>query len=164
MRLKYEAQLWLWALLRIIPGNLGCCIRSMLLPATLGKNVKIWDGTDIVRPSKLIIGNNVLINKRCLLHAGGGIKIGNNVLIGPEVIIYTQNHNFASSSLITAQGYSWKEVVIDDNVWIASRVIILPGVKVGTGSVVGAGSVVTKNVEPYSLVTGNPAKKIRCLK
>lgn len=88
-----------------------------------------------------------------------GVTIGDDVLMGEDVVFLTRNHLFADSKmLIRYQGYlSPEEIVVGDDVWIGTRCILLPGVNVGTGAVIGAGSVVTKSVDPYSVVAGNPA-------
>ena len=82
--------------------------------------------------------------------------------MGPDVIIFSRNHNFKEKhKLIHEQGYTGQcTVIIEDDVWIGARVIILPGKIIGKGAVIGAGSVVTKDVAPYSVVAGNPARKI----
>ena len=95
----------------------------------------------------------------------GKVIIGNDVMMGPECIIYTQNHDFSRTDIpMNKQGFSEeKPVIIGDDVWIGGRVIILPGVNVGKGAIIGAGSVVTKDVPEYAIVAGNPAtvKKYR---
>ena len=88
MRVRYELIMWVQNLIKIIPGRIGCIIRNVLLPYKNGKNVTIWDGTHIDSPSKLEIGDNVSINRRSVIHAGGGVKIADNVLIGPGVVVY----------------------------------------------------------------------------
>ncbi|EWH08497.1 acetyltransferase [Catenovulum agarivorans DS-2] len=159
--MKYELILWYQFLLKNIPGNFGCYLRARLLPSSIGKNTKIWDQVQIDFPSKLSVGRNTSINRGAVINAGGGVEIGNDVLIGPNVTIYSQNHLFKDKSLtINSQGYEYGPVTIEDDVWIASNVTILPGVKIAKGAVVGAGSVVTKSVPAYQVVVGNPAKKI----
>lgn len=93
----------------------------------------------------------------------GEVHIGKYVMMGPHCWIYTQNHEFNSLDIPMAlQGPQVaKPVIICDDVWIGGRVTILPGVTVGKGSIIGAGAVVTKDVPPYSIVGGNPAKVIR---
>ena len=90
------------------------------------------------------------------------VTIGDNVLMGEDVLFLIRNHEFSDpGTLIREQGYRPIErIEIGDDVWIGSRVIFLPGVCVGTGAVIGAGSVVTKTVEPYCIVAGNPAHPI----
>ena len=91
------------------------------------------------------------------------IKIGQDVMIGEEFIAISKNHKFDDVNIpMRKQGWQKDQpITIEDDVWIGSRVIILPGVTIGCGSIIGAGSVVTKNVLPYSIVGGNPAREIR---
>lgn len=92
----------------------------------------------------------------------GMVKLGKNVMMGVDCLIISQNHRFDDISIpMREQGFHYPEpVIIEDDVWIGSRVTILPGVKIGRGSVVGAAAVVTKDVEPFTIVGGNPAKII----
>lgn len=87
------------------------------------------------------------------------VTIGKYVMMGPDCLIYTTNHEFrkVDTPMCFQKWQNPKPVIIEDDVWIGGRVIILPGVTIGKGSIIGAGSVVTKNVEPYSIVGGNPA-------
>lgn len=93
----------------------------------------------------------------------GEVHIGKYVMMGPQCWIYTQNHEFNQlDKPMALQGpQTPKPVYIHDDVWIGGRVTILPGVSVGKGAIIGAGAVVTKDVPPYSIVGGNPAKVIR---
>lgn len=127
-----------------------------------GKFVNIQPQATIAR--RCSIGNYSGVGRNCLIQ--GGVKIGEHVMMGPEVFIYTQNHNFSEIDVnIDQQGWSVEEpVIIEDNVWIGSRVTILPGVTIGKGSVIGASAVVTKSVSPYSVVAGNPAKIVKTRK
>lgn len=153
MRIRYEIILWTSSFLKCIPGNIGCYVRKLLLPVKSGNNVKIWDHVHIDSPSELIIGNNVSINRNCILHAGGKIVIGNDVLIGPNVTIYSQNHLFSNKLMkIREQGYNTKKVTIGNNVWIASNVIILPGVTIGNNCVIAAGTIITKSIPDNKIV------------
>lgn len=125
----------------------------------MGENVNIERGASF--GPNVSIGNYSGIGISCELW--GEVKIGNNVLMGPEVVVYTVNHIFADpDKIILEQGYtSPKPVYIKDDVWIGRRCLIMPGVMIGEGAVVGAGSVVTKNVPDYAVVAGNPAKIIK---
>lgn len=109
----------------------------------------------------LKIGNNSGIGANSELY--GDITIGNDVMMGTNCIIYTRNHCFDSLDLpMWQQGFKEvNPVVIGNDVWIGGRVTILPGVHIGNGSVIGAGSVVTKNVPDYAVVCGNPARIIK---
>jgi acetyltransferase-like isoleucine patch superfamily enzyme len=107
------------------------------------------------------IGRNVFINQNCTFYDLGGLDIADDVMIGPNVSIITSGHPIEPSRrrAFTVA----KPVVIERNVWIAAGATIIGGVTVGENSVVAAGSVVTKNVPPNTLVGGNPAKVIRSI-
>jgi maltose O-acetyltransferase len=91
------------------------------------------------------------------------LVIGCDVMMGPGVIIYGRYHNHDRTDIpMNKQGMGgFSPVIIEDDVWIGARVIILKGVRVGRGAIIGAGAVVTKNVPPFSVVAGNPARVIR---
>jgi len=162
LRIRYEIILWYSSFLKAIPGTIGCSLRNIFIPYKNGENVRVWDHIQIDSPSKLSIGDNVSLNRGCVLHAGGCIEIGNDVLIGPGVIIYSQNHSYSDfNKKIIDQGYVTKKVTISDNVWIGANAIILPGVIIGEGSIIAAGSIVTKDVKPYKIIGGNPAVVIK---
>lgn len=133
------------------------CARTFLI--SVGDNVNIEKGAMIT--SKCSIGHNSGIGIDARLH--GSVSIGNNVMMGPDCIIYTTNHEFSRTDIpMNQQGFkSEKPVEIGDDVWIGGRVIILPGVKINNGAIIGAGSVVTKNVPEYAVVGGNPAKVLK---
>jgi len=104
----------------------------------------------------LSIGKNSVVNQRCRLDNRGGISIGAEVSISPEVHILTADHDVYATDF---RGRN-KPVRIEDYVFVGSRATILPGVTLGRGSAVGAGSIVTKDVAPYCVVAGNPARQI----
>lgn len=126
---------------------------------SMGHNVNINKRADI--GYELSIGNNSGVGRDSIIQ--GEVIIKDGVMIGPRCIIYTRNHRFDDIHIpMFKQGFSeTKPVTIEDDVWIGARVIILPGVTVGKGSIVGAGSVVTKDVPEYAIVAGNPAKVIQ---
>jgi maltose O-acetyltransferase len=106
---------------------------------------------------KVHLGDRNVINFGCLFDGRKyHIRIGNDVSIGPEASILTLDHDPRSLELEDRGG----DVVIGNRAWIGYRAIILPGITIGEGAVVGAGAVVTKNVEPFTIVAGNPAIKI----
>lgn len=127
----------------------------------VGKDVNIEKGAKIT--SSMEIGDRSGVGINAMI--GGKVIIGNDVMMGPECIIYTSNHKFDRNDIpMNQQGSSEeKPVIIGNDVWIGGRVIILPGVHVGNGAIIGAGSVVTKDVPDYAIVAGNPAlvKKYR---
>jgi len=107
------------------------------------------------------VGRNVFINQNCTFYDLGGLNIGDDVMIGPNVSILTSSHPIEPSqrrAFVVA-----KPIVIERNVWIAAGATIIGGVTIGENSVVAAGSVVTKDVPPNTLVGGNPAKIIRSI-
>ena len=106
------------------------------------------------------IGNNSDLGANCWIRAD--LDIGDNVMMAKDCIIYGRNHHFESLDIpIIYQGMNnYKKIIISDNVWIGARVTILPGVKIGEGVVIGAGSVVTRDILDNSIVAGNPAKII----
>lgn len=106
---------------------------------------------------RLMIGKNTSIGRYSVLDIRGRIKIGDNVSISPNVIFITGSHNMQSKNF----EYEVFEIIIEDYVWIGTGAIILPGIKIGKGAVVGAGSVVTKDVGEYEFVAGNPAKFVK---
>ena len=107
------------------------------------------------------IGKNVFINSCCHFQDQGGITIGDGCLIGHNVTIATLNHDFDPSK---RANITPKPVKIGKNVWIGSGSTILPGIEIGDGAVIGAGSVVTKSVLPNTIVAGCPAKLLREIK
>ena len=130
----------------------------------VGKNVYICKGHDIEGYSKIEIGNNVWIGKNCKMSASGGLIIKSGTIISHNVEIWTSNHRYEDDDLVSVpydKEFIYKPVTIGENVWIGSRVIIIPGVNIGEGAVIGAGAVVTRDVPPCAVVGGNPAKVIK---
>lgn len=124
-----------------------------------GDHVNIEKGAQF--SAAVSLGDNSGIGVNALI--ASGVTIGKDVMMGPECMIFTANHGMEhnGTAMWRQPHEEMKPVVIGDDVWIGARVTILPGVHIGDGCVIGAGSVVTKNVEPYSIVGGNPARVIR---
>ena len=137
------------------------CAKGIIVASggNVGKNINIQKGG--VFGSKISIGDNSGLGINSTVQ--GNVDIGNNVMVGPEVYIYTQNHCHQRTDIpMIMQGYeAEKKVAIHDDVWIGARVIILPGVTIGRGCIIGAGSIVTKDIPEYSIAAGNPAKVIK---
>ena len=126
-----------------------------------GININIEKGAFFGDGSQIEIGDNSGIGVNCCIY--GPVKIGHDVMMGPEVLIFTANHRYDRLDIpMRQQGRCTPQpVVIEDDVWIAARVIILPGVRVGRGAVLGANAIVTKDVPEYAVMGGNPAAIIR---
>lgn len=107
------------------------------------------------------MGEKVGFNYGCYVNGFGGLTIGDRTIIGPYTMIHTANHEMDTGRPIPEQGWNLGPVDIGPDCWIGMGVCILPGVTIGEGCVVGAGSVVTRDLEPYSVAVGNPAKPIR---
>ena len=130
---------------------------------TLGKYA-IIECTGVLRDvgNSLKIGNNVGVNHYCFIGVRGNITIGDNVIFGPRVNVFSENHIFNSLDVpIKNQGVEKKDTIIGNDVWIGASVSIMPGVKIGNGCVIAAGSVVTKDVPDFSVIAGVPAKIIK---
>ena len=152
----YNAIIWiLLGTVSILPTNLLRLTFLRLFGMKLGKT-HIYGRFHIRKPSNIRIGDGTIIGHKVTFDGRLGLNIGKNVNISSEVMIWTMQHDYNDPSF----GFSGGKVTVEDYVWIATRVLILPGVKIGKGAVVAAGSVVTKDVEPLTVVAGNPAKVI----
>lgn len=136
------------------------CCRQFL--SHVGKEANIESGAEF-SSLDVAIGDYSGIGIRC--HVYGAVILGNHVMMGPDCDIHSGSHRFDRTDIpMDQQGFVDTEpVVIGNDVWIGSRVTILPAVKIGDGAIVGAASVVTKDVPPYAIAVGNPAvvKKYR---
>lgn len=110
----------------------------------------------------LKIGNNFHATRKLEIQCRGSIIIGNEVLIASNVFIIDYNHSVDASTINYLDNpLDVKNITIEDGVWIGNNVIILSGVRIGTKSIIGAGSVVTKNIPPYCIAVGNPARIVK---
>ena len=124
-----------------------------------------YNYADGVQPlsGKLTIGNNVHCTEKCLIVCAGNMIIEDNVLIAPEVFIIDNNHGMNPN---TGGGYSnqpiiVKDVHIEEGAWLGQRVCVMPGVTIGAHSIIGANSIVTHDVPPYSIAAGSPARVVK---
>lgn len=129
--------------------------------SSCGQNVNIEPRVFLGRGESIFIGSDSGIGEGGFVSRG--TRIGRNVMIGPDVLILNNNHQTTDPDTpISKQGYTpTAPVTIEDDAWIGARVILLAGVTIGRGSVVGAGAVVSKEVPPFAIVVGNPARVIR---
>lgn len=186
--LLYELKEWVEFALRHIPGRCGLYFRAFYYRVRMGRvgvNFRAEPGFRVEFPasifvgercyfgpglklyatpsSKIVIGDNFSANSNVMINirGRGSIVIGNNVLIGPNVVIRANNHKFELVHIpIADQEMTEGDIVIGDDVWIGSNAVILPNVHIGTGAVVAAGAIVTKNIDNFSIVAGVPARKI----
>ena len=178
---------WSDCLASFLPGSIGVKLRSLWYRKRFKCDQKI--STDIlcsfVEMKNISFGSEVSIGKSAFFSAEGGsihigsrvafnsgvhinasvggkIRLGNDILVGPNVVMRTANHRFDNSKKpIKQQGHTIGDIIVENNVWLAANVIVLSGVRIGEGSVIGAGSVVTKDVPPMSVAIGIPAKVVR---
>lgn len=130
----------------------------------LADGVRLGKGCHLyARTGELVMGENAAMNINVVVDADGGVvRIGAHATVGPGTVIRAANHRFDRLDVpIMFQGHEPGEVVIEDDVWIAANCTIVPGVRIGRGAVVGAGSVVTRDVEPHTVVAGVPARFLR---
>ena len=129
------------------------------LGAEIGKNVVFHFRTEVRGLHRLKIGDGTIIGDNALLAAQRGLTIGKNVNLSSNVSIYSGAHDHRDPYFRSTPATT-RPINIGDRVWIGSNAIILTGVHIGEGAVVCAGCVVTKDVEPYAVVAGIPAKKV----
>ncbi len=133
-------------------------------PILVGEDTSIQKGVILStsETGKIVIGRNVYIGEYCVITSNAEIVVGDEVLISPHCDIVDFNHIYKDPNLlINRQGLISRRIVIEEGAWVGSGAKILMGVTVGKGAVVGAGSVVTRDVEPCTVVAGNPARVIR---
>lgn len=177
-------ELWI-ALFAWLPTPLGMLCRLLAWRWFFGgcASVRFGVGLTILGMKNIYLGPGCRIGRSCFLTAGNGrlklaefvaisplvtlgaddgvIEIGKNVAIGPGTVIRAANHRFDRlDAPITAQGHASGKVIIEEDVWIGANCVITPDTRIGRGAIVGAGAVVTRNVAPFSIVGGVPAKEI----
>lgn len=125
---------------------------------TMGENSQVNTPLTAIRPHMVRIGKNVVVMPGCLMMSAGGITIDDGAMIAANVQLISNNHDLYERQVITC-----KPVHIGKNAWVGAGATILPGVTVGDNAVVGAASVVTKDVAPWTIVAGNPARLIKAI-
>lgn len=155
-------------ILRYMPTKAGIALRYVLvsrLASSCGDNVAIFEGVHLFHVDRMSIGSNVSIHQMCYLDATGGITIGTDVAIAHATTIMSTSHIYSDSTITTRDATAtFEPVSIHNDVWIGAGARILSGVTIGEHSVVAAGAVVTRDVEPNSLVAGVPARRLKTIR
>lgn len=183
----FEIRAWIEAFIRFIPGMAGTLVRRYWYKKRLKRCSKVVIGTgcEFLSPESIcadglvnigkggffsaeggaiFIGNKTSFNSNVHINAsvGGTVQIGESCLIGPNVVMRTAGHRFDNPDVpICQQGHIIKDIFIEDNVWIGASAVILGGVRIGAGAVIGAGSVVSRNIASMTVAVGVPAKVIK---
>jgi len=149
-----------------LPRYRSCVfLKTLLLKmmgAKVGKQVTIYPSVWIAPGRNLVIGDQVDLAMGVLITTSGGVEIGDRTLIGYRTQIISANHVIPDgNSRIFDSGHERKKVVVENDVWIGANCLIMPGIRIGEGAIVAGGSVVTKDVAPFTIVAGAPAKLIR---
>lgn len=130
--------------------------------AKIGKRVVFYPGVWLAPGRNLVVGDDVDFALDVLVTTSGGVTIGDRTLIGYRTQILSSNHCIPEGKWrVFAAGHESKPVLIANDVWIGANCLILPGVSIGEGAVVAGGSIVTKNVPPFAIVAGNPARILK---
>lgn len=130
--------------------------------ASYGSDVFIEPGFHCDYASKVSLGNRVYFNINCTILDGGLVTLGDDCLIGPNVQLITINHDLNPTKRLDKTNYA-SDINIGNNVWIGAGAIVLPGVTVGDGAVIAAGSIANRDIPDNTLYAGNPAKMIKRL-
>lgn len=150
------------SIIKYSPHGISMLARNLLYSFVLksmGSRCNICDGITILEPYLLSLGKRVSIHEYTLIGGGGEVKIGDYVAIGSHCSIISGTHNFSRRDIpIKEQGTTPDHIIIGNNVWIGTHVAILGGVKIGDGAVIGAGSVVTKDIPENSIAVGVPCR------
>jgi acetyltransferase-like isoleucine patch superfamily enzyme len=126
----------------------------------LGDKVSIQENTLIsANRGHIAIGDNSWLGPGSVIYGNGGVDIGEQVLIASHCVINTVSHNFGTTDIpMNRQGINTDPVIIEDDVWIGTGAVILQGVRIGKGSIIGAGAVVTRSIPSFSIALGMPAR------
>lgn len=155
--------LLLWFLAGI-PAGLGVRMRAWFMPfflKKLGEDTTLQSGLRLTNPEKISIGSHCNLAQGAFITGGGGVRIGDWVGFGPDVKVWSVTHRFDDAERPwLLQGWEMKAVEIEDDVWLGANVFVMPGVTIGKGAIISAGTVINKSIPPYALVAGNPGRVV----
>jgi len=129
----------------------------------LGTSPSISPDAVFTNAERIEIGDRARIGSRCHIWAGpenGRIVIGNDVLMGPEVMLTAASYAYNRGSPVTEQAMCEADIVVGDDVWLATRAIVLPGARIGDGAIIAAGALVKGEIPPMAIAAGSPAKVV----
>jgi maltose O-acetyltransferase len=153
----------LWFLCKT-PKGVGVWLRARLLGKflkRLGSDTIIQDNFRISNPEKVSIGAHCNFGEGVFITGGGGVTIGDYVGMGPDTKIWSVNHRFSDPHTPwLLQGYDREPVVLEDDVWLGACCFIMPGVTIGKGAIISAGTVLAKSVPSFAIVAGNPGRVV----
>ena len=156
----HRAKRILWLLVSKLLYVAPWCIRSAVFRwfgAEVENDCALYPSARYYAPWNLACGSRVCVGPGAEIYNKAKVRIGSNVVISQGAYICTASHDISSPTMDLVL----KPITIRDNVWIAAKAIILPGVTIGEGAVVGAGAVVAKDIPPWSVVVGNPARVVK---
>lgn len=160
-----ELEGWVYWLVGYFPGAVGILLRNIAYIFFLKKkNGIVWvqPRVTIIQSNNFTVGRNCAINTGSYINAKGGISFGDNVLVGANVTISSGRHPIEGKNPpVFERPTEPLPIIVEDDVWIGANAVIMPGVTLKKGTVVGAGAIVTKNTEEYSVVAGVPARIIK---
>ncbi len=161
--IRSEVEEDLGMMVRWIPGVVGFGVRYAAYKLLFGRidgAPYIWPHVRFAQTKGIRLGRGVVINSFTYIYGKGGVEIGDKSLISPNCSIVAGDHDFAGTESILERPSKSQKIVIENECWIGANSVIVGGVTIREGSIVGAGSVVTKDTEPFSINVGSPAKKI----
>lgn len=133
------------------------CFLLRMFGATIGRRCRVYGGTQIWMPMNLVLGDDCWLDNDVKIYNVDKVVLGSNCVVSAGAFLCTASHDISSTrfELVT------KPIELKDGAWCSSNALVLPGVTIGEGAVVGAGAVVTKDVEPWTVVAGNPARFVK---
>jgi acetyltransferase-like isoleucine patch superfamily enzyme len=140
----------------VLPSHHVRCLIYKTLGLQIGHRVRIHRGLELRAANQVVIGNRTIIGFDCILDGRGGLVLGDDVNLSSEVAIWTMQHDHRAADFASVA----KPVRVGDRAWLSFRATVLPGITIGEGAVVAAGSIVTRDVPPYAIVAGVPAVQV----
>lgn len=157
-------EIYVGAVFRVLPGVEGLFLRGLfyrMMFKSCGGNLLIYPSVYIIFSRKIFVGKRFAVNVGSYLDGRGGITIGDNVLIGPNCILVSCEHGYSRTDIpMCQQDIKYAPIRIANDVWIGGNCVIKSGVTINEGSIVAAGTVVTKDVPPYCIFGGVPGQVI----